>query len=412
MTLRSWIAPLFLSSVLVACPLNRGECEEALVTVKTLDGSGLGGRTLSYVGGQLSVESATASPRRVELTDVVQVDFSASSRKIPPTPHEIALVTGDRIRGTILTGDETGLTITSAGLGTHFVSVDAIVQLRILANLDPGDRSEFPLKEDTDTAYRKTKKGQDLITGVLIEFDDKGATVDSPIGEYRIEFEDLLALSLLPQEEVEEPTELLTLVHGRDGSFLRGYLESLDDENLRLRSLLEETYTLSLDTVAHLSFKNGRFVYLSDLDPTEVRQVPFIGDPDDFLFPFRRDQSVGGNGLRIAGKNYRRGLGVHSHCELTYDLSGVFSEFRSVVGIDDEALSLKIPGAVEFSVLVDGQEKYRSPLVQAGTEGVSVGPIKLVGAKTLTLRVSFGDERHFGDRADWADAMLIRDPKR
>jgi hypothetical protein len=36
-----------------------------------------------------------------------------------------------------------------------------------------------------------------------------------------------------------------------------------------------------------------------------------------------------------------------------------------------------------------------------------LGPLDLGGGDELVLLVDFGDDRTFGDRADWAEALLV-----
>jgi hypothetical protein len=376
-------------------------------TVQSLDGTSL--EATSFVpGGKADLELVLVDGRKVTrgLRELVRLERISEAGEVPPTT-EILLFTGDRVLGSITGGDETGLWIESSLLGEVFLGVDTIVQVIFHKNRRPGDIAAFPLRDETDTAYRRTVSGRDAVTGVLLGFDGTGATFDSAIGEFRMDYSDLLAISLLPQMEPRTTEELLLVIDGADGTHVEGLLVSIAEGQLVLSSRTGEKRRVDLGATTSITFKNGAFAHLSDLDPVGVEQVPLIGDPEDFLFPFRKDLSVGGQPLRIAGKAYRRGLGVHSRCELTYAIQGRYRTFQASIGIDDEALGLPVPGAAVFAVSVDGREIYRSPLLRAGQPAVRLGPLDLGGGDELVLLVDFGDDRTFGDRADWAEALLV-----
>ncbi len=385
--------------------------EPPSVAVQTISNGILHGTSLSLPAQNsdfiMQTEKGTV---RTALLDVVSVEFASQSANASdsPTPHEVVLVSGERIRGLITGGDEAGISLHTLSLGATDISIDLISQVIFHGNFRPREAASFPLKDGTDTAYRRTAVGRDVITGVLLEFDDGGCVFDSSIGEYRLQYRDLLGISLLPQVEVKATTQLLTIVDAIDGSHFEGFLTQVSADAILLTSRLDEKRVIHRESVKSISFKNGKFVYLSELTPTAVTQTPFIGDPEEFLFPYQMDRSVGGKPLTIQGHTYARGIGVHSRCRLTFALNGEYKTFQTIIGIDDEALALRKPGVVKFQILVDGKEIHSTGLVRAGMEPQMVGPLSVAGAKELTLFVDFGDNKHFGDRADWASAMLIR----
>jgi NPCBM/NEW2 domain-containing protein len=81
--------------------------------------------------------------------------------------------------------------------------------------------------------------------------------------------------------------------------------------------------------------------------------------------PVERDRSNGedaasdGVPLSINGTKYAKGLGVHAYSEIRLALNGRCSAFKADVGVDDEVGSR---GSVVFHVMVDGIERYTSPV--------------------------------------------------
>jgi hypothetical protein len=77
--------------------------------------------------------------------------------------------------------------------------------------------------------------------------------------------------------------------------------------------------------------------------------------------------------------------------------------FEALAAIDQSAGR---GGSVRFRVLLDGVEKYASPVVRGGEPPVPVS-VELGGAKWLELVVDAADRTDVLDRADWLDARLI-----
>jgi hypothetical protein len=82
--------------------------------------------------------------------------------------------------------------------------------------------------------------------------------------------------------------------------------------------------------------------------------------------------------------------------------AGAPKRFQADLGIDD---STNGQGSVQFRVLVDGEEKFVSPIVRGGKPPVPVS-IDITGAKTLELVVDYADRADVLDHADWLNARL------
>jgi glucose/arabinose dehydrogenase len=142
--------------------------------------------------------------------------------------------------------------------------------------------------------------------------------------------------------------------------------------------------------------------YLSDLTPTFA--VNAIG-------PYERDMSNGGaaagDGKRmfLNSTYYRKGLGVSARSELRYNLGGLFKDFQTDIGVDDEVGSL---GLVVFRVMVDGVEVYKSTLMSGRTATQSLN-LNVTGKNELRLIVEPAVRTGtVYDKADWANARLTR----
>jgi len=188
-----------------------------------------------------------------------------------------------------------------------------------------------------------------------------------------------------------------------DGSTLRFRQIEIDGADVRVTSAELGTVRLSRDSLVFVQFHSDRVVYLGELTPVDVKEHGLLG----WRFEHRRDASAAGGPLKLDGRVYQRGLGLHSFCELTYDLAGRFEFLVAMVGIDDAA---RPNGDATVTVLGDGRD-LTGPLRLSGKDAAKRLRLDVKGIARLTIRVDFGqDELDVGDHVDFADARLVRAP--
>jgi len=188
---------------------------------------------------------------------------------------------------------------------------------------------------------------------------------------------------------------------GRDGSTVGFTSLGLAGASLSLAADGLSAKAVDLAAVAEIRFVSDRSAYLSELEPVKVVQVGLF----DVAFSYRRDRSTAGSPLRVGGVTYAKGLGLHSRCELAYDLAGEYATFAAVAGIDDAAAGR---GNAELRVLGDGKELIKPVKLLGRGEPVPVR-CDVAGVKHLTLLVDFGDDRvDVGDHVSLAEARLIK----
>ena len=117
------------------------------------------------------------------------------------------------------------------------------------------------------------------------------------------------------------------------------------------------------------------------------------------------DRSVEGKPLSIAGQRFEHGFGTHAPSELCIDLKGGSTRFTASVGIDGEDGAIGNDGSVEFIVLGDGKELFRSGVMRGGQKAKSAD-VDLTGLKMLILRVTDGGDGNARDHGDWAEAVF------
>jgi hypothetical protein len=164
-------------------------------------------------------------------------------------------------------------------------------------------------------------------------------------------------------------------------------------------------YTPAL--VVKMDYSHGKRDYLSDMTPTKVdERCNGAGE----AIHYRRDLNLDDKPLHVNNTAYEKGLAVHAHTELVYDLNGDYREFRAIVGIDDDVKGVGRPVLVVIEA--DGQ-KLAEVTIQRGVKD-KAGPIPLVrnvkDVKKLRIVVTH-DPAEFLDlglHVDLADAYVSK----
>ena len=113
-----------------------------------------------------------------------------------------------------------------------------------------------------------------------------------------------------------------------------------------------------------------------------------------------------GRPLKIADKQYYRGLYCHAVSKIIVRLPSPGDTFTAVVGVDSNEQTRHGRGSVVFSVNVKDQELFRSEVMHEGMPGAP-GKVDLDGATEFTLEVGDAGDGISCDQADWAEAKVI-----
>lgn len=182
---------------------------------------------------------------------------------------------------------------------------------------------------------------------------------------------------------------------------LVGKLQTWNGTHCTLRMPEGCTARLPCAVVRYISIDSGRLAYLSELEPSTVRQVPALNRTK----PWLRDRTPLGAGFVLGDRQYRRGLCVPPRTTLTYRLDGEFDVFEATVGVDSR--TSRQAHAI-LRVLVDDHVVFDSEAMTAHDDPKSVS-IELGEAKTLSLETDFGKNLDLGDHCVFADARLRKD---
>jgi hypothetical protein len=119
------------------------------------------------------------------------------------------------------------------------------------------------------------------------------------------------------------------------------------------------------------------------------------------------NRSIDGNPLRLNGREYAKGLGVHANSIAVYACKPAYKRFVAIAGLDDEIKS-STEASVVFECYIDDKLVQRSPVLKTGTLNFWYFDVPLpAGAGKIRLEVGTGDGSNKADHADWLDAGFI-----
>ncbi len=373
------------------------------------DGSRRLASTVAFAAdGDATVSGADGGADRVALDDLVEVTFPGAIGRAVADAMTLRLHDGSRLFGKVVGGDDEQVQFELAVGGTLALPLDAVRAVFAGPRHSELEVAAFAVNHDGDTLHRRLEVGGDHTRGTVVSFAASGVRFEYSLGTADFAWSEVEAIVLeqqvaprLPRGRVVE-ADLLP-----DGTLI-GELVRLSGSELVLRPLSgEREVALPRAAVAAIRLRAPGWRWLSDLEPSKVVETPYLGGPGDFFFPWRRDRSVTGLPLRSAGHRFGKGFGCHSRCELSFALSPASRRFVATVGLCDEVLSLPERGAVEFRVLVDGVERWKSRLLRGGDEPQRIEALDVSGGKVLTLVADFGSGEDVADRACIGDALLL-----
>jgi hypothetical protein len=151
--------------------------------------------------------------------------------------------------------------------------------------------------------------------------------------------------------------------------------------------------------IVSLDFSLGKVRYLSQMEPREVKYTPFF----DQVWTYCRDRPRDGGMLRLANKEYARGLWIHSRTLLKYRLNADYRRFQAVMGIDQAVAPL---GNVHVVISGDGKILHQSDV--RGSDSPQNLDLDIAGVRELEIFVDFGGDLDIADHLDLADAKVIK----
>lgn len=377
--------------------------------------------TVTVIGVDGRVESRPASsiqgdPKSLGTLGAQVLVFDSTS---PPRAPEVSAADVAHVR---LTDDQRWIGALRAVDAEH-VEVALGKQLALRASIDELSSIVFPERVPAawpgsleraaqgDRLYRVRGDALDRVDGAVEEFGEQGVRFHGEHVDSRVfPWSEIAALFVegAGHDAAAADGATLVCVDLVQGSRVRGAVRSCAGGKLVLAPRSQEPFELAFADMRQLHVDDGRWRYLSELEPSRAEAARPFGDDLGMAWSHRVDKSVTGNALRAAGRYHARGIGVHAPSRLAWKLEPGWKTLRGRAAIDDEVLALPSRGSVVFRVLVDGKKAWESAIVRGGDAPVELPAIDVSSASELVLEVDPGPESFVADRADWLDVALQR----
>lgn len=378
------------------------------VVVKTMTEDGLIGRLqhLSTTGGVILLVPG-GTERRIAISDVVRVETGI----LVAIPAGAALIVelqgGDRIVGTAVDFDDEVVQFRVDSVGIVSISLDRIRRWRPRPT-PPDGSSPAPLPAESDPSPLETGAVQDVVRltngdavqGIVVLIDRTGFLIETDVGQQLVPHEVVSAVDMVPAAARSSNSDLTVKVRTADGCVLTtDRIDWMDGGRLRIR-VADNVLELPVAMVGAVEVTGSHWVWLTSQSPAEFRHTPMFS----IAWPYRIGRNVRGWPIRVGGRTYEQGIGVHSASALTYELDGGYEQFVTHYGLDDDCGAL---ADVAVEIRIDGEIRHRAEDVVVGTLH---GPVRIDvrGAKRLELIVQFGRHAAIQDRFNWVESALIR----
>jgi hypothetical protein len=372
--------------------------------VETLKGERHAGE-LVELGASGAVLKTGQATDTIPLADVLEVRFPGSPAPEPSTGVRVALQGGTRLTlsGFSVKGDQARC---EAAFGSFTVPVARLSQVRFgvsTTKLDEAWAALVARESKNDLLVIKKEDVLDFLAGVT---GDVGSEPRDKIGfllegdEVPVAREKVYGI-IFHRRAPGLPTSICD-VRLTSGDVLEAARFAWDRGEFKIRLAVGVDLALPAAQVAALDFSAGKIRYLSQLEPRDVKYVPFF----DIVYEYRRDKSLDGEPLSLSGKTYTRGLALHSKTTLRYRIAGEYTKFQAVAGIDDE---VRRNGDYNVRLVISGDNK---PLFDAEIKTRDAPrPLELdvASVRDLEIVVDFGsDMLDICDHLDLADAKLVK----
>ena len=331
----------------------------AAAVLDQANGTVLQGTLLEVDQNQFQFQTETGI-HTVPAAEVIRVTLKKTQPN-PPQGGLIILANDDRIHAEILYSEEESIVVRLKScpevdqwkipletIQTVFFQWPAFQQsqVQLLQKI-------AQIKKKSDLFYLKNG---DFLEGEFLGFDTRTFRFDSNAGETTVPRAGIAYFCFNPELiNFPQPDELRYRIELTDGTRLSVSSLVLNKNTIAAKTLFGAELKCSQDQIITITPLGGRGVPLAQLEPGKYQFTPYFTQKWDW----HRNRNVAAGPLRVGGREYPTGLGMHSAAELHYALDGKYDAFQTEIGIDD---STNGNGNVDVSILVDQRVVYQQAI--------------------------------------------------
>jgi len=224
--------------------------------------------------------------------------------------------------------------------------------------------------------------------GKTIEFKLDGAPKPTPVLLERVH-------GLVFWRPDPSPETPICKVIDQGGNALYATKLGLADGVLSVQTTFGTRLPLKLDALAKLDFNLGKLTYLSDLEPAKVMEKSGIG----LVVRYKKDTNLDGEPIQL-DRAYGKGLSMHAHTELEYNLAGKFKDLKGTLGVDTRIVGDSQP---LVTIICDGEKRFSQVITPKASVQVAMS---IKDVQTLKIVVSARNFLDLHDHVTFADARV------
>ncbi len=378
------------------------------VEVHTLSGEKIVGPLAGLNDERVAVESA-AGPVALEVASLAAV-----SPKAAPSPQRQPAVWVRLVDGSELVGQsysvEDGQARLVTPLGTRQFGRREVEWVRLQPESEALAEQWTRILEgriDADLIVIRKEQALDYHRGVLHEVTGETVVFALDGEKLPVKRDKVYGLVYFNAKGRDLPASRCVLIDSEGSRWSVRTLELAGDK-LQWTTPAGVTAACSVGAIARIDYSEGKIVYLSDLKPESVRWTPFFGTAANLpslkaFYAPREDRALAPKPLKVGGKEYSKGLALHSRTEVVYRLPRAFRRLEAVVGIDD---SVRPSGDVRLVIRGDDKVLFEGDV--AGSDEPKPLDLDIAGVRRISILVDFGKDLDVGDHLDLCEARVIQ----
>ena len=388
------------------------------VKISMLDGQAHSGTLVAISSTDVEINESSAGVK-LPIDEVMVIEFPAIPAATSEETQMLFFTDGSQVHGEAIARTAKSLTAQTALFGAVDASVEAIHAVRLQA-----ENSSFTqqwntfLKRDAEkdnlVVAKRDGSGLDFLAGIVsnvtatqIEFLLDGETIPVPA-------ERVYGIVFARTKKAALPATIQLTSAG--GDILSAKSITLEGDQCKAETAWGQTVLIASSSLRKIDLSSGRIRFLSDMpaiaerfDGVDPENSLFTGlidaDQQKLLFGPQRNITIERQSkLRLRGREFTKGLCIHSKTEIQWDLEKKFSAMECLVGIDDE-VAFNGSHSVALKITGDGNVLFEKLI--ATTDDPLPLRLSLAGVSTLTVLVDFGDGSSVCDWLDLADAKLV-----
>lgn len=390
-----------LGLLLWICLTGPSVCAELpLVDVTPLTGDPIQGKLSSLTQDSLVLQIEN-KPKSFDRENVLTVQIAGREATIDTQPagQAVTLTDGSLIHASSASFDGNEFQISSKLWGDLTGDAKNLHHIRFV-EADPTTTAKWNdiLARDTkqDMLVIRKEDSIDFIEGIIGKIDEKAVYFvldgeEIPVDLAKV-FGVVLKRAIAPGKTIGE-----LLMTNKDRLSLTRL--SLAENLLGLTTGTGIQLSGTLEQVDLIDFRQGRLVYLSELEPRTYEYTPFF----DEQWHMRRDENFDQRPIRLGSRTFARGLCIHSKTLLRYRMAGEYRRFQAVMGI--EQLVGK-NGNVRVVIRADNDVLYEGDV--DGKDAPVPLDFEVSGKRDLEILVDYGAGTAIYDHLALAGARLVK----